>query len=306
MTNEKIQSIVRDLIEKHAYLTKKDDHYESDLYVDYQDQLSDDQILKICKADNKMDAFYDELEEFVRDSTWYAEDEVLAIVKDNWDEEEYGGFIQFQDAITDYLREIVYFNFNYNHFLSQDVYVNVLVDTGDSNYDYTLNNFASYNASNDEEIDEESSILWLVRQQGYTKEQLENAAWNGEYGGSKFLKSVHTELVNVSTHMNALAFFVTMTLQEYIDFSDSKQSLILGKDTSCGLYDCWNGAGGCLEIKLEKDVVIPHEYIEAHIDGTRGYSIDEIYGMMNSFWTDTVKGYIPVNGNDNNNAHLSA
>lgn len=88
--------------------------------------------------------------------------------------------------------------------------------------------------------------------------------------------------------MNALAFFVKMTLKQFIELRENPINIKLSKDTSCGLYDCWNGSGGTLELELENDVVIPKKYVEMHIDGTRGYGVDNIYGMSSSFWSDTV------------------
>lgn len=70
--------------------------------------------------------------------------------------------------------------------------------------------------------------------------------------------------------MNALVFLVKMTLEEYFTLRDGidkekkrnesynlsertgRGCLVLSKDTTCGLYDSWNGSGSVLEIKLEK------------------------------------------------------
>ena len=66
--------------------------------------------------------------------------------------------------------------------------------------------------------------------------------------------------------------------------------VVLSKDTACGLYDNWSGAGSVLEIELEKDVVLPLKFISsAWPDGGRGYSVANVYGICSSFWTDTVK-----------------
>ena len=107
--------------------------------------------------------------------------------------------------------------------------------------------------------------------------------------------------------MNALSFFVKLSLKEalelhelvndiqftkngYVKISDGKEAtseITLAKETACGLYDTWNGAGSMLEIKLEKDVVLPLKYIDsASPDGCRGYSISSIYGVCGSFWTN--------------------
>jgi hypothetical protein len=84
--------------------------------------------------------------------------------------------------------------------------------------------------------------------------------------------------------MNALTFFTKMTLKEFIDYQENPTDLTISIEKNCGLYDPWNGAGSVLEIELEKPVKIPKKYIEMHIDGCRGYGVDEIYGMCSSFW----------------------
>lgn len=291
LDNEKVIGIVRDIFKKHTFIEENGEgFFEYDIYVDYHDEISDRDVKKISQADDKNEAFYETLDEYSLDSMDYEFRNTMEVIEKYWDDE-FGDFDEYRDYIIDWVEQHVSFNFPYDHFLKQNVYVNVIVNTGDGNHDYTLNNFLSYNAREDEEIDEESSILWLVKQQGYSKEQLINTETNGDYLNSQFLKSVVQELHNVTTHMNALAFFVKMSLKDFIEFSNNENPLTLKSNSACGLYDCWSGAGSVLQIALENDVVVPVEYIEAHIDGTRGYGIDEIYGMSGGFWKETVIGF---------------
>lgn len=282
LTNKNIISHVKEIIEGHLYLDKDGDCYYGDIYADYRDKLSFDSIKKIVQSDNSMETFYDQFYVIECEDCEYSF--ILNTIRDHWDYPKYGNFEEHEDNIREWIHENVYFNFPYDHFLKQEVKVNIIVNTGDGNYDYTLNNFASYNSVPGEVINNKSSILWLVKQQGYSKTQLNNAVRKEEFDGSKFLKSVFQELINVTTHMNALAFFVKMTLKEFIDLKENPRKIILPANTSCGLYDPWNGAGSVLEIELDKEVVIPKRFAEPHIDGTRGYGIDEIYGMCGSFW----------------------
>jgi hypothetical protein len=289
MTNFNLETILIDIIEKNTYLTAHErGYFQTDIYVDYRDELSEDTIKKIASADEKMEAFYDALMDYEGESRSDIQWEIIETVEKHWDEDLHGDFFEFEDEVREWVYDNVYIDFPYDHFLKAEVLVNVLVDTGDGEYDYTLNNFASYNASEDEEIDDESSILWLAVEQGYTKDDIKFALENYDKIESKFLKSVADELVNVTSHMNALSFFVKMTLGEYIDFMDSKNDLVLGKNTTCGLYDLWMGAGGMLEIELEKDVKIPHELMSVHVDGTRGYGVIEIFGVGTDLWTETI------------------
>ena len=83
-----------------------------------------------------------------------------------------------------------------------------------------------------------------------------------------------------------LLFFVEMSLKELIDFHSGKiDSIKLSKDTSVGLYDSWQGAGGVLEICLENDIYVPSKIIHICLpDGIWNYGIGDIYGCDNTLW----------------------
>ena len=199
------------------------------------------------------------------------------------------------------------------HYLNQDILVDILVDTGDLNYDYTLNNFGPhYDARENEPIPEESSLLWLARQQGYTKTQLKQAM-RERPAKKNFMQSMYDEINNVASHMNTLTFMVKMSLEEYFHLTDAivkerernksytmngrkgRGWILLDKTTTTGLYDPWNGGGSLLEIHLDKDVRLPIRCIEtAKHDGCRGYSIREIYCCCTSLWTETLKEIHPM------------
>lgn len=287
-TGEQIIEAVKNIIKEDMYMEQDEQgYYHSDIYVDYRDGLHEGNLKDIAQAKNKMEAFYDTMDDFVTECIMYEEGEFMSTVYRNWDDDTFGEFYEYEDFIRDWMFDNVYFNFPYDHYLKETVQVNLVVDTGDGGYDYTLNNFLSYNASEDEykEIEEESSILWLVKQQGYTEEDLIRQIEDGTE--SKFLQSVENELENCSSHMNALTFFVSMSLKEFIEM-ESAEYIRLDKHTSVGLMDYWMGAGSLLEISLEKPVELDMKLVEPHIDGARGYGVDEVYGMFSDFWSDTL------------------
>lgn len=297
MLNEKIQEVVYEILREKTYLEEtteigaKQPRFEKEIYVDYYDKVSDYQLKKIMESKYKQEAFYDLLMDYVMDCEGYEFGELKTIIEDNLPEDDDENEIEYDiDDIMDFLREdeIVLYNFPYDHYLKTPIKIDVIVDAGDGDYDFTLNNFLSYNASEDEEIEEESGILWLVKQQGYTKEDLLNAIKSGTE--NKFLQSVIDECHNVSSHMNALSFFIEMTLGEYLDYEDSKEKCIkIQPDTNCGLYDMWMGSGSLLEIKLEKEVILPKELISIHMDGARGYGVENIYGTFDSHWKNSFE-----------------
>ena len=292
----------------------RDEHgnFYTEIYADYRDELDDRTFKKICNAENPRWAFYDWLDEAYQECVWDYEDQVI---KEALEDEDFAKIASGldEDEVRDHLRDMFYVKLPEKHFLDQDILVDILIDTGDLNYDYTLNNFGPhYDARENEQIPEESSLLWLARQQGYTKTQLKQAM-RERPAEKNFMQSVYDEINNVGSHMNTLTFLVKMSLEEYIYLTDAigkererNQSytlngrkgrgwILLDKTTTAGLYDPWSGGGSLLEIRLDKDVRLPIRCIEtAKHDGCRGYSIREIYCCCTSLWTETLKEIHPM------------
>ncbi|MBQ6598793.1 MAG: hypothetical protein IJH79_14685 [Lentisphaeria bacterium] len=292
----------------------RDEHgnFYTEIYADYRDELDDRTFKKICNAENPRWAFYDWLDEAYQECVWDYEDQVI---KEALEDEDFAKIASKldEDEVRDHLRDMFYVKLPEKHFLDQDILVDILVDTGDLNYDYTLNNFGPhYDARENEPIPEESSLLWLARQQGYTKTQLKQAM-RERPAEKNFMQSVYDEINNVGSHMNTLTFLVKMSLEEYFYLTDAigkererNQSytlngrkgrgwILLDKTTTAGLYDPWSGGGSLLEIRLDKDVRLPIRCIEtAKHDGCRGYSIREIYCCCTSLWTETLKEIHPM------------
>lgn len=293
---------------------RRDEHgnFYTEIYADYRDELDDGALKKICNAENPRWAFYDWLDEAYMECRWEYEDQVIKEVLKDEDIAEIVAE-EDEDEVRDYLREMFYVKLPEEHFLNQEMLVDILVDTGDLNYDYTLNNFGPhYNARENEPIPEESSLLWLARQQGYSKTQLKEAM-RKRPAEKNFMQSIYDEINNVGSHMNTLTFLVKMTLEEYFNLADAigrerernksytligrrgRGWILLDKTTTAGLYDPWNGGGSILEIRLDKDVRLPIRCIEtAKQDGCRGYSIREVYGCNSCLWTETLKEIHPM------------
>lgn len=194
--------------------------------------------------------------------------------------------------------------------MGQEFYVNIMVDTGDGNYDYVLNNvYPSYCGDYDEHIDDKASIVWLTKSQGYTKTQLKKALRSEEaidYYQKEpcgFLRSMLKEVVNIASHMNTLTFLVKLSLKDLIALNrliklqnrnghldDAVKNpycgyIVIEKGTGTGLYDPWNGGGSLFEIELEKDVRLPIRFIRSALpDGGDGYSVESVYGMCEDAW----------------------
>lgn len=281
-------SLIPQILSRIPGLRPQDDHFVATLSIDPTDRLSFEQLQTIAQATDKYAALYEILDEFMMHCQ---EDEEIALIREIRevcdDLDDVPASLD-QQTLYDWIAEWVDFEGNYDHYLNQSVLVNLLMNTGDGDTDFTLNNFVGYAAQPRHPIDERSSLLWLVRQQGYTKRQLNHALRASQPSASPFLQSVITECQNTTSSMNALTFFVRMPLRDFLDWHAKPHPITLSSHTACGLYDPWNGAGGSLEIQLAQNLTIPAKYLEPHIDGTRGYGIQDTYGLNSTFWTDTI------------------
>ncbi|QZA69834.1 hypothetical protein 043JT007_48 [Bacillus phage 043JT007] len=298
MSTEEIYAAVQNILGNHSYVEDNGNGtYTVEVYVDHNDELRADQLEAISQADDPHAEFIESLDEYVFECEGYAKADLFEDIRSKWDQENHGSFADAEDAVRDFLDINVHADFPYNHFSQQKVLVNLVVDAGDANYDYTLNCFANSLYYDDDQLSPESGLVWLVRQQGYEVQQLIDAVNSEEETGNRFLDSIVDESANVTTSMNALTFHVQMSLEDFIKLKENKVDLTLEKDTTAGLVDYWSGAGSMHDIQLDKEVVLPHSMYDAHIDGARGYGIMEIYGVDSDFWTDTV-GSMRVKGNE--------
>ena len=307
---EKMIAAVSDFLEGElGYWKQPDGTFEYEIYADYRDEMDHDTAIKILESDDPMQTFYEKMDEWYFDYSFDVLGDLKSHLVDLLEDDDGPfpeGLTDEEDGfLEDVLRDMVYFAYPYRHFLKQEFYVNIMVDTGDGNYDYTLNGvYPSYCGRYEDRINDKASIVWLARQQGYTKTELWRALREGDMANPKgFLESMRVEVANIASHMQALTFLVEMTLEELIGlngliklqdrnghFYDSTKNpycgyIILDQKTEAGLYDPWQGGGSCFEIELEKDVRLPIRFIRSALpDGGDGYAVKEVYGMCGSAW----------------------
>lgn len=310
MRKEQLETAISEiLVAMLGYQRQPDGTFRYEIFADYRDVMEAREAIEILQSDDPLCTLYDRLEEWYLDCQLYLQDELEEGVRKKLAALYPDGFTD-EDEIHDILTEKVNFELPMKHFLSQSFRVNIMVDTGDGNYDYTLNSvypcwYGDYKAR----IDSKAGIVWLARSQGYTKTQLWKALREGDMANPKgFLESMRVEVANIASAMCTVTFLVEMTLENLIElnrliqlqdrnghFYDATRNpycgyIILGKGTETGLYDPWNGGGSCFEIELERDVRLPAKYIRSALpDGGDGHSIASVYGMCGSAWRDSVK-----------------
>ena len=296
-----------------------------ELYTDYRNRELSTRFLKeIFEADDPRMAFEEKVSEWEWDASNYYWDDLINDLKAECTEEELEFWEENEDEVKNLVNEVFYWYYDHNDF-NNNVKVNIMVDCGNGNIDYTCDNVLNwYGNDGDGSIDERSSMLWLAKTQ--KKATLLRKACkavhrnDGEYVNrevqkDKFIESCIQEFENLPSHMGTVTFLVEMPLFKVFDLLElqkeeydekgkydprfntkSKSYIVLDKRTMCGLYNSWDGGGSVLEIELDKDVKLPIKYARICVEGCKmcGYDVDEVYGLVGSCWKDTVKEIVKV------------
>ena len=302
MPDKKLEAAVLDVLgSKLGYREQPDGTFSYEIYADYQDVMDGKTATEILRSDDPMLLLWETLEEWYFGYECQLKDELEEAVEERLlSDRGVGLACEERDLLQELLSEKVCFELPEGHYLSQPFHVNIMVDTGDGNYDYTLNSvypcwYGNYKAR----IDGKAGIAWLAKSQGYTKTQLWRALRKGDMRDPKgFLESMRVELANTASSMCTVTFLVEMTLKDLIElnrlmrhgrFHEAAKKpccgyIILDKATETGLFDPWNGSG-CFEVELEKDVKLPIKYIRSALpDGGDGYAVESVCGMLGSVW----------------------
>ena len=309
MTNNKLHDELKAFLEREYgkwQYDEKNGCYFDEPYVDYNDELTDKDIANILEQEEPEWALEDMLSDCYQDTEWQYRNDII----DKFQKTEEGSKYDW-DEINDELVDMWYLKIPFEHYRQQEVCMDVLVDTGDMNYDYTLNAvYPHYNGREDDEIDDRASLVWLAKTQGYTKEQLQNQLTNGKdkLDVKGFLETVYQEVINCSASCPTLIFPIKMALEQAMKICkiinkrdkngykyepeerEDCGSIVIDKNVDCALYDYWAGGGGCWGIELEKDVELPIKLIHKAVpDGSLDYSMKECYGVTSECWKKAFK-----------------
>ena len=310
-------SVIDCLRKNYCFKEAGDDYFVDEICADYRDKMDDRTAGEILESDVPEQVFYEKLDEWYGDAEWERlcdiSKEVTRLIQND--------ARLFPEGLDDdderYIEGVVMDRISYDypdeHYLKQEMYVNIMVDTGDGNYDYTLSSvYPCWYGRYENRIDSQAGIVWLARTQGYTKTALWKALKDGDMAKPHgFLESMRVELANLPSHMSTVTFLVKMTFRQLMDLNTALHCcdrahaiygrrkrfsfghIILGKETMTGLYDPWSGGGSVFEIELERDVKLPLKYIRCAMpDNARNryeYGVGDVYGMCGSAWKSSLK-----------------
>ena len=287
------------------YLSKTENGFETDIYADYRDEMSESTIAEILESEHPMEAFDERMFDCYGDYAWQMIDEIhqvckreeTLIAKYNEILDKFGDSLSqdFDDFLRDNLNELVSVNYPYDHYLDQKVCTDIMIDSGDANYDFACNNILNYYGNG--EIDEHSSIAWLCEQQG-KKELFENAIKDAT---KENVISEGSDKIKVEGHIgtwyvidSAIYNGKELFLLEHETYGDETACLIVDSYNNLILEDVWNGFSdyedfldGNDEMQVEQDkfvksVVQELENLPSHMSALTfcvSMSLKELIGV---------------------------
>ena len=300
-----IKKLVKDyLTENHTWCKNANGEYHFEIDVDYRDEIEDSIAQEILDNISPRDTLIERLWDRYQEQEWDIIDNLVDDFKEKVDPEllEDANIIEDgnldDEDIRDEIMDIIYVDYPVDWAEDQEFCFNIIVSNGDDNYDFWLNEHIVDEDGKVDENAEKAGLVWLVKQQGYTLEELVKILKNGDIEKPKtFLETVLQEIAN-GYGCEALTFCVKMTLGQAIALKEQMESnpngsIVIDKRATCGLFDMWSGGGSILDICCEKDVEIPFENIwKLYIDERRSNrydSIHSVYGTDSSLWKDYLK-----------------
>lgn len=285
MTEKKREQAAEALVEvlrNEPYLEEENGVFTNTIYACYDDGLTNMQAETVLKSDDPEFAFYEAVEVYF---DYYHGEYKCGLIEKAVRKSYPSGEAEEKD-IRDYLRDIIdemlVFEYPYEHFLNQtfdvDLLISVVDDTGSKFF---------------------PTITWLASTQGVTEPLEASDGWENDESDT-FIGSIRREVVNVNSFFptNVLTFLAEMSMRDLLSLSarirtckqtECLDTITIKRDAKAGLYDPYFGCGSLLDIKLEKDVLLPVRYIRKCVpDSNLRYPVNTVYGLGGSAWKDVV------------------
>lgn len=147
----------------------------------------------------------------------------------------------------------------------------------------------------------DNAMTYLVEQQGHSMVEIAERYYDTNSSDNSFISSLYNELINNTYDMCELTALVNVNDKKGLDVLEQiargEGNIELSKDTMIGFFNEWNGSGSCLDIALEKPLILPASMVrnvqveKAYYDRDtkgHGYSVDSVYGLIGRAWDGTM------------------
>lgn len=189
--SEKAKALLPEALKSvmYSHEDKGNGYFERDIYACQGDAASMETIKKFIESYDPMSSFEDWVNENFDDEEENDIDEIEEGITEYLSKHDIDTEHLFEGLIRDYITDHVGWNYPEDHFLNQMVRTDIIIDSGDANYDYSINAQYPGNAERpaqpgeegykpydpEEFIPKEAGIAWLASTQGYTRGQLHKA-----------------------------------------------------------------------------------------------------------------------------------
>lgn len=285
-----------DIHEKIEKLYKEDeDLFKASFVFDFRDEVDISDIVNAKDKDELVNIYL----RYFYNNGYIIEDFLVNKVLEelNINIKDYVNGYIIEDLIKDYIE----IDYNLNElFNSKDIHLNLMpyqqenanVEGSELMYDleYIISNIESEKTLFDDNKIKSEILHKLFSSQGY---KISDLIDDKKVADSKFLKSFREELNNFYEDYPAfLVFLTTLGIDDYYALKSGEKDLIFEKGM-CGLFNPVTGSGSILEMELEKPFTISFEkddyfnLIQVDSFSEYGYSVNEVYGLISSAWTDS-------------------
>ena len=312
MTEKETVEFIKKEIEN--YIERKGLNEGINLKADYDSRLDEKTVRKVLDDKDpetsfgiEVDSLYenegdDRLEELYREMR---ESLVTEETKDVWK--------MYDDDFWDLFNDKVVYYPPFEHYESEYYNCSIMIDTGDFNYDFSVNRFLGDESEMKAYLDggfrkeyDKASGLWLAETQGYSKihtvkemlkrrTELLGKDSKENYKKNDFLITLGREALNTTTIRNVLTFLCSMSLTDLLGMEDTWKNekrndsffVQVHKDTRCGFFDPCEGSGGGFNIRLEKGIQIPMDKIfKVQIEKADKHTPGDVYGFDDKAYTE--------------------